>query len=128
MDAYLSSRSSRHRSISGTSRRRRSDSWVTSSFREVDAGKIHEFQPSRDENSVESREFWQKVDDLAQEMKALLERRTSAPSTRAATIYLAETTGDVRLARDAIRRDLGQRGYRVVRIIHCRSTPTISFP
>ena len=83
-------------------------------FREVSAGKIHEFHPSRDENSVESREFWQKVDDLAQEMKAVLERRTSAPSTRATTIYLAETTGDVRLARDAIRRELGQRGYRVV--------------
>ena len=83
-------------------------------YREVAPGKVHEFYPSRDENSVDSREFWQKVDDLAQEMKAVLESRITTPPARTKTVYLAETTGDVRVARDAIRRELGQRGYHVV--------------
>jgi hypothetical protein len=83
-------------------------------FREVGPGRIHEFYPNRDEASVESREFWQKVDDLAQEMKAVLERKAPEPDQPKATVYVAEVTGDVRLARDGIRRELGQRGYRVV--------------
>jgi TIR domain len=82
-------------------------------FREV-GEKFHELYPNRDENSVESREFWQKVDDLAQEMKTILLQEAPASDVPAATVYLAETTGDVRLARDGIRRELGQRGYRVL--------------
>jgi hypothetical protein len=80
-------------------------------FREV-SGRVHEFFPNRDENSVESREFWQKVDDLAQEMKTFLE--PVAPRPRTKVVYLAEATADVRMARDGIRRELGQRGYHVV--------------
>jgi TIR domain len=82
-------------------------------FREV-SGKIHELYPNRDEDNVECREFWQKVDDLAQEMKAALQEEVKVADAPAATVYLAETTGDVRLARDGIRRELGQRGFRIV--------------
>ena len=89
-------------------------------FRETVAGKIHEFYPTRDEHGEESQGFWGKVDSLAQEIRDCL-RVTSADAsvstagvTGAKTIYLAETTTDIKPARDKIRQELGQRGYRVV--------------
>jgi hypothetical protein len=81
-------------------------------FHETPAGKICEFYPSRDEKSEESREFWSKVDGLAQEIRDLLRGAVAPPSAK--TIYLAETTTDVKPAREKIRQELGQRGYRVV--------------
>src|SRR5215510_13809853 len=65
-------------------------------------------------------EFLMRLDDLAHEMCALLgllDRDNDLPSEVAAskgTIYLAETTVDLRDERDSIRRELVQRGYSVV--------------
>jgi hypothetical protein len=65
------------------------------------------------------REFWIKLDDLAHEMCGLLEILEApggdAPVPEpAGTVFLAETTGDVREQREAIRRDLIQHGYTVL--------------
>ncbi|HUK36008.1 MAG TPA: TIR domain-containing protein [Vicinamibacterales bacterium] len=64
--------------------------------------------------------FLMKLDDLAQDLKDLLEvvGRTDAPSPEAAgihnTIYLATTTLDLQDQRDAIKRELQQHGYTVL--------------
>jgi len=64
------------------------------------------------------REFWIKLDDLAHEMCALLERLEGDEANVAVaglgSIYLAETTSDLREQRDVIRRDLLQQGYEVL--------------
>lgn len=82
-------------------------------FHETAPGKIAEFYPTRAQGSQESREFWQKIDDLAQEIKGVVEASPDTPKNGKA-VYLAETTADLKLARDTVRRELGQRGYRVV--------------
>jgi len=66
------------------------------------------------------REFWIKLDDLAHEICALLERieiaegGSPAPVTDRPTVFLAETTSDLRDHRDMVRRDLAQQGYTVL--------------
>lgn len=72
--------------------------------------------------------FLMKLDDLAQDLKALLEFVESpsvddAPSrTGQGTIYLAVTTLDLQEQHDAIRRDLQQHGYTV---LPTQSLPTV---
>jgi hypothetical protein len=65
--------------------------------------------------------YWEKLDDLAYDIKQLIEtlRSSSEPaksaaSASAATIYLAETTSDLTEQRDTIKRDLQLRGYEVL--------------
>jgi hypothetical protein len=64
------------------------------------------------------KEFWIKLDDLAHDICGLLqtfetpESQTDSPGH--ATIFLAETTGDLRDQREAIRRDLLQHGHTVL--------------
>ena len=67
------------------------------------------------------REFWMKLDDLAQEMCALLNELEAAAAGKPApvqaargTVFLAETTSDLREQRETIRRDLQQHGYLVL--------------
>jgi hypothetical protein len=64
------------------------------------------------------RDFWIKLDDLAHEMCALLERLegddAAASASGLGSVYLAETTSDLREQRDVIRRDLLQQGYTVL--------------
>jgi hypothetical protein len=68
------------------------------------------------------REFWIKLDDLAHEIAALLERlereqrdgQAPSPVEDRGCVYLAETTSDLREAREMIRRDLEQQGYTVL--------------
>jgi hypothetical protein len=65
------------------------------------------------------REFWIKLDDLAHEMCALLERLEGEDLGRPSneglgSVYLAEATSDLREQRDVIRRDLLQMGYTVL--------------
>ena len=66
------------------------------------------------------REFWIKLDDLAHEICALLERievaegGAAAPPIERGTVFLADTTSDLREQRETIRRDLQQQGYAVL--------------
>lgn len=64
------------------------------------------------------REFWLRLDDLAHDVCSLLEILDPdvppAPDAPASVIYVAETTGDLREARDAIMRDLQQHGHTVL--------------
>ncbi len=62
--------------------------------------------------------FWQKLEDLAQELAELLQlMREQAPSETTAdglTIYLGQATYDLSDARDSLRRELEQHGHIVV--------------
>jgi len=76
------------------------------------------------------KEFWLKLDDLALDVTSMLEQLhengngSEAPADGApaeglssaarATIYLADSTADLREQRDAIKRDLEQHGYKVL--------------
>ena len=89
-------------------------------------GKSHELDQAFGPEA--QRDFWTKLDDLAQDLCALLcalessEEATSATRTTSdkGTVYLAETTFDLKDRRDAVRRDLLAYGYRVL--------PDISLP
>ena len=89
-------------------------------FHEPRAGRIREFH--LDPNPEKRREYWVTLDDLAQDVAHLLEEmRGRRPQPSPATsvrngpaVYLAETTSDLSLARENIRRDLEQRGYDVL--------------
>jgi len=61
-------------------------------------------------------EFWRSLDDLAQDIKKLLDMlRSGVPTQRTgATVYLAETTSDLAAEREQIRRDLDARGHVVL--------------
>jgi hypothetical protein len=67
-------------------------------------------------------EFLMRLDDLAHEMCDLLEclepdtepQPDAAPAVAQLTVYLAETTSDLRDERDSIRRELQQHGYTVL--------------
>ena len=65
--------------------------------------------------------YWEKLDDLAYDIKQLIETlrdysgpATATPSPAATTIYLAETSSDLTEQRDKIKRELHQRGYVVL--------------
>lgn len=66
--------------------------------------------------------YWKKLDDLAYDIHDLLKRLKGLGEGRAAqtnarsgvTVYLAETTNDLRDERDEIRRELVERGYTVL--------------
>jgi Domain of unknown function (DUF4062) len=68
------------------------------------------------------REFWMKLDDLAHDIAALLEilQDEAHPPVLGATaekkesVFLAETTTDLKEQREALRRDLQQHGYTVL--------------
>ena len=87
---------------------------------EMATGRPREFNPEIDPNVKVN--YWQKIDDLAWDLRILLEKlkhRDKVPPIsdlvpRGATIYLAETTFDLRDVRDSIKRDLEQRGHTVL--------------
>ena len=64
------------------------------------------------------REFWIKLDDLAHDLSRLLELvdqdNAAAVVGTLRTVFLAETTTDLRAERDALRRSLQQHGYTVL--------------
>ena len=68
------------------------------------------------------RDFWMKLDDLAHDIAALLELLQAKSQTTVETlqpskkesIFLAETTTDLKEQREALRRDLQQHGYTVL--------------
>jgi hypothetical protein len=84
-----------------------------------DTGKIHELDEAF--GSEAQIAFWMKLDDLAQDICSLLELFGAAGITDSSgekitreTIFLAETTIDVKEQREMIRRDLQQHGYTVL--------------
>jgi hypothetical protein len=80
-----------------------------------DSGRARELSQTGDQES--QRRYWAKLDDLAHDMAELLEpaENKAGPEShgglppRRTTVYLAETTYDLRQQRDAIRREL--QGY-----------------
>ena len=64
------------------------------------------------------RDFWLRLDDLAHDITGLLQLLDTSPGTEPpidrGTVYVAETTSDLREQRDAIKRDLQQHGYTVL--------------
>jgi hypothetical protein len=72
----------------------------------------HEAGPNRDKR------YWDKLEDLAQDIKELIERlrdpQQAPVKPSGKTIYLAETTTDLIADRDRIRRELELNGHRVL--------------
>ena len=64
------------------------------------------------------RDFWLRLDDLAHDITGLLQLLDTSPGTEPpierGTVYVAETTSDLREQRDAIKRNLQQHGYTVL--------------
>ncbi len=71
------------------------------------------------------RDFWLRLDDLAHDMVALLESLETGDggssaaadppvTSKPVTVFLAETTSDLREYRDTLRRELQQQGYTVL--------------
>jgi hypothetical protein len=91
-------------------------------FYKIDSetGRVHELDDVFGESA--QRDFWIKLDDLAHDIAALLEvlrkefqvRAPGDESTEKESVYLAETTADLKEEREAIRRDLQQHGYTVL--------------
>jgi hypothetical protein len=84
-----------------------------------DTGKVHELDEAFGPKAQIA--FWMKLDDLAQDICALLEMLyTTGPQDSRTekntkeTIFLAEATIDVKEQRETIRRDLQQHGYVVL--------------
>ncbi len=78
-----------------------------------------EFRPYPD--TGETRKYWAKMDDLAYDVYQLLESlkapaggAAAAPAAAGPVVFLAETTFDLAAERDALRRELLERGYRVL--------------
>lgn len=80
------------------------------------ANRFREF--GHDDGGNRDKRYWDKFEDLAQDIKELIERLgnsqqlTIKPSGK--TIYLAETTSDLSEKRDGIRRELHLNGHRVL--------------
>jgi TIR domain-containing protein/uncharacterized protein DUF4062 len=73
------------------------------------SGRVREFDPN-------GPKYWDKFEDLAVGITQLIEslQKPHKPGQSAATIYLAETTSDLREQRDRIRRELEQHGHEVL--------------
>lgn len=94
-----------------------------------DSGRARELSQTGDPES--QRLYWAKLDDLAHDMAELLEsieegaEEAAAPASSAServTVYLAETTYDLREQRDAVRREI--QGYDAV-VLPDRPLPVV---
>jgi hypothetical protein len=84
-----------------------------------DSGRIHEFDEVF--GAEAQRDFWIRLDDLAHDVCCLLEMLEASEmpvslssGIESGTIFLAETTSDLREQREAIKRDLQQHNYTVL--------------
>jgi hypothetical protein len=79
------------------------------------SGRFREFDHESSARGEKDKRYWDKFEDLAQDIKLLLERieQPDAPSppTNGKTIYLAETTSDLADHRDKVHRELRQFGH-----------------
>jgi hypothetical protein len=84
--------------------------------RDPETGKVRELDDVFGESA--QREFWMRLDDLAHELSALLSELGSGEDAgeKAApfSVFLAETTSDLREQRETLRRDLQRHGYRIL--------------
>jgi hypothetical protein len=77
---------------------------ITKRFREFD----HEIGPKGEKD----KRYWERLDDLAQDICALLKELLGAPAPKPGeTIFLAETTSDLAEQRDKVRRELQLFGH-----------------
>jgi hypothetical protein len=86
-------------------------------FFEFDAerGRAREFSP--DVTPARDIRYWEKLDDIAYDIKQTLDNLTRPPepaSAEAKTVYLSETTSDISAERDLIKRELQLRGHVVL--------------
>jgi hypothetical protein len=93
-----------------------------------DTGRIHELDEVF--GSEAQKEFWIRLDDLAHDVCCMIEMLEASQAAAcpidaidAVTIFLAETTSDLREQREAIKRDLQQHGYTV---LPARNLPLIA--
>jgi hypothetical protein len=82
-----------------------------------ESGRVHELDEIFGPEA--QRDFWLKLDDLAHDICCLLEilerpDTLSSSDFDAETIFLAESTGELKEQRETIRRDLQQHGYIVL--------------
>lgn len=84
-----------------------------------ESGRPIELRP--EPGSGDARKYWSKMEDLAYDLAQILEclkapANAGAPPAVAAgsVVFLAETTFDLAAERDALRRELLERGYRVL--------------
>lgn len=84
---------------------------------EANSGRVRELHlhPDREVRLA----YWTKVDDVAQEIKTIfgaiaIKPGTALGSQSASIVYLAETTSDLQLERDNLRRELEDRGHQVL--------------
>lgn len=84
-----------------------------------DSGRVHELDGVF--GAEAQRDFWIRLDDLAHDLCCMLEMLEASEtpgslsnSIESGTIFLAETTSDLREQREAIKRDLQQHGYAVL--------------
>ncbi len=87
--------------------------------RDSDSGRLRGFDTLLDEDA--KRRYFDRVSDVAYEVCELLKGQKGGNSSRAQlpandgkTVYLAETTSDLQVERDRLRRELLERGHRVV--------------
>ena len=76
-----------------------------------DSGKFREFSPDM------KQDYWTRLDDLAQDIGALLGKMVAPDGATSGTrpvVYIAETSIDLKDDRAAVRRDLERRGYTVL--------------
>ena len=84
-----------------------------------DTGRVHELDEVF--GAEAQRDFWIRLDDLAHDICCMLEMLEASEmpgglsvATENGTIFLAETTSDLREQREAIKRDLQQHNYTVL--------------
>ncbi|HYJ86260.1 MAG TPA: toll/interleukin-1 receptor domain-containing protein [Pyrinomonadaceae bacterium] len=80
-------------------------------------GRFREYDNEIGPKGEKDKRYWEKFEDLAQDISFLLNRMESAQTrepTRGETIYLAETTSDLREEHDRVKRELLQHGHVVL--------------
>ncbi len=80
-------------------------------------GKLREFRQDNPPNK--DQKYWDKFEDLAQEIQQFLEMMKSPVKNgekkeKKESIYIAETTSDLTYERDKIKRELEQHGYKIL--------------
>ncbi|MBC8029522.1 MAG: DUF4062 domain-containing protein [Pyrinomonadaceae bacterium] len=85
------------------------------------SGRFREYDNEIGPKGEKDKRYWEKFEDLAQDIAYLLKRMVEdqgpqppEPASAGATIYLAETTSDLREERDKVKRELLQHGHEVL--------------